>query len=199
MGVFLKMKRQKEGWIHWWIPWLLVLGLIVLIALPLLLSFLIFDYVLIPLDIAELHKPWPLIIFISLPIFFFALEIGLIYLLFYLLVDKPSSQKTSRDRSSAQLKNLNEARKTLAASLKHLDKLSRAIQDSQKKQEELTLLVESLKETSHESALGLKKKLAAIDFVNRRKEYWRYIVAFILGIIASLMATFIWSLLSTNH
>lgn len=184
------MNWKKIEWV-WLVFFYVILALTVVLTIP--YAKFATEHVLGPLDL-------PLIL--GILIGFLLLIIPPLLIMFGLLychgkiIDKVMSQQTISYRGSTQLKNLNKAHKTLSASLKYLDELRGSIQDGQKQQKELKLLVESLRKASQESASELKKKLAAIGYVNKRKEYLRFALGFALGVISSLMATAIWSLLS---
>ena len=144
------------------------------------------DHGLNPLDVEALPEwlslPLTVLIFMS-PLI--AVAIALIFL-------------TNRepDKPQDQLRRLAAAKESLTSSLAFLDDVQAEIQSRSKRYEELSALVSSLEATSKESSSQLKQKLDAISYANRRTETLKLLASFVLGVIASLIASAIWSMMS---
>jgi hypothetical protein len=105
-------------------------------------------------------------------------------------------EKIAEEQVKTPLHILGSARKSLAEAISYMNKLEQNITLNVKKSQELSDLVDTLDSVSKEKVEELRKKLKAIEYLNRSGEYKRTILAFMLGVISSLIASAIWSLIA---
>ncbi|HEU4593944.1 MAG TPA: hypothetical protein VFS10_02165 [Pyrinomonadaceae bacterium] len=103
---------------------------------------------------------------------------------------------SAEDRLHSQITDLDSARANLLRATKYLDDMKKEILSNYQKREELSAIVKKLESVSKESAEELRAKLDAIEIATK----WRYlnklVIGFLLGVLSSLMASMIWSVLS---
>lgn len=144
---------------------------------------LIHNHVLQPYGIDELppylNEPISAILLLS-P---FVIIASITYYLFSL-----KTKEDNADRFATQLQKIGEAKNNLSDSIGYLDELKTSIEKA-KEHEKLMIMVDQLSSLSDEKTDQLKKKLEAIAYINRRSDYIKLFISFVLGIITSLIAS----------
>ena len=148
------------------------------------------EYFLVPLGIMKL----PEFAGISLAAIIASLPFGAaLYISYVCLMVRSEPTPSSTDRFLKQITELDNARANLSRAIKYLDDMKQEISANQQKQEELNNIVRKLESASKESAAELRAKLEAIGIVTKRREASKILAGFLLGILASLIATAIWT------
>lgn len=123
---------------------------------------------------------------------------------FYVIVYTPilvflRSNTRVGNRFSNQIRKIDEAKGNLKSSIKYLDELRRSVEKKSGEHDQLSGLIEQLDSVSKEKAHELRKKLDAISYVNRRDEMRKFFFSFVLGVVASVIASAIWEVVSNSR
>ncbi len=152
---------------------------------------LISDKVLEPIKILELPQPFFMTIaafFVTFPLWSIAATSIILFNIKY--------TKSNRDRFTVQIKSLDEAKANLRDSINYIDELRYSLEKKAHDHEELTNLIDQLTIASEDKADELKAKLDAVAYVNRKAEVVKLVLSFILGVVASVIASSIWEIIS---
>jgi len=118
-----------------------------------------------------------------------------ILLLAFTVLSRLQGHAQQEGGHAAQLERLDEAKSSLAVSINYLTELQTHIKAQAEKQQRLSGLLASLESASKETTDELRRKLEAIAYVNRRNDMVKLAISFGLGVLASLIASAIWTVL----
>jgi len=96
-------------------------------------------------------------------------------------------------RSLADLSN---ARETLEAATKYIEEMENELKEKSSHYEQLTKEIDSMSALNSDSVEELKSKLSAIDTLSRNKIWTERLISFSIGVISSILAAFLFQLLS---
>jgi ABC-type multidrug transport system fused ATPase/permease subunit len=91
-----------------------------------------------------------------------------------------------------QLAKLKEARSALLTAVSQIESFEAELREKSSQAERLQQELDSLKTLNAETAADLEKKLKALELVNRNRIWFERLVAFLIGVISSLSASYVW-------
>jgi hypothetical protein len=93
-----------------------------------------------------------------------------------------------------QLQKLKDAREALIKAVEYVAAFERDLRTKSEQTERLQQELLSLKSLNAETAEELKKKLSALDILNRRRVWFERILSFGIGVASSLAAAYLWQI-----
>ena len=97
-----------------------------------------------------------------------------------------------------QLIRLADARQALASAVTHIEGIEQELRQKSAEAEKLRDDVLSLKLLNSENATELERKLKAMESLTRNRIWFERAFAFIIGILSSLVATYVWQVVQPS-
>lgn len=94
--------------------------------------------------------------------------------------------------ANEQLQKLSDARRAMASAVAYIESFEQELKQKSTEAEKLRDEVLSLKSLNAENAVELENKLKAMESLTRNRIWFERIFAFVIGILSSLVASYLW-------
>jgi hypothetical protein len=97
-----------------------------------------------------------------------------------------------------QLSRLVQARQALTNAVTQIESFEQELREKTTQAEQLEQQLASLRSLNSETAADLQMKLRAVELVNRHRIWFERIVSFLIGVVSSLVAAYVWQFVQPN-
>jgi len=101
--------------------------------------------------------------------------------------------------ANEQLQKLSDARLAMTTAVAYIESFEQELKQKSTEAEKLRDEVLSLKSLNAESVVELEKKLKAMESLTRNRIWFERIFAFVIGILSSLVASYLWLAVQPQH